>query len=78
MSKANSYKVPPQDIEAERFILGGILLEPEAISKLIEILTHEDFYHSAHQLIYRCMLELYEKNEPQDVITLTNILKRAR
>lgn len=67
-------RLPPQNIEAEQSVLGAILLENEAISSAIETLTPNDFYKDAHKQIFVAMLELYEKSEPIDLITLTEQL----
>src|SRR5687767_9086387 len=69
-------RVPPHDIEAERAVLGSILLSNEAIYTAIELLHAEDFYKPAHQLIYRSMIELATKSEPVDSITLQAALKQ--
>ena len=67
-------RVPPQNIEAEQSVLGAMLVDREAIAKVSEILRAEDFYREAHKIIYTLMLELYNKNEAVDYITLTDIL----
>ena len=72
---APNYKVPPQNIEAEQSVIGGILLENEAISTVLENLVVDDFYREAHRSIFLAMIELFEKNEPIDLITLTNHLR---
>lgn len=64
-------RLPPQNIEAEQSVLGAILLENEALPAVLEYLTPDDFYKEAHKKIFLAMLELYEKNEPIDLITLT-------
>lgn len=69
-------RLPPQNIEAEQSILGAILLENEAIAEAIEVLSPDDFYRDAHRKIFSGMLDLYEKNEPIDLITLTEQLSR--
>ncbi len=69
-------RLPPQNIEAEQSILGAVLLENEALAAAIEILTPDDFYKDAHKKIFIAMLDLYEKNEPIDLITLTEQLNR--
>ncbi len=69
-------RLPPQNIEAEQFILGAVLLENEALAAAIEILTPDDFYKDAHKKIFIAMLDLYEKNEPIDLITLTEQLNK--
>lgn len=67
-------RVPPQNIEAEQSVLGAMLVDKEAISKVSEILVAEDFYREAHKVIYTLMLELFNKGEAVDYITLTDIL----
>ncbi len=69
-------RLPPQNIEAEQSVLGAVLLENEAIAVVIEQLTPNDFYKDAHKKIFVAMLELYEKNEPIDLITLTEQLNK--
>jgi len=71
----SNHKIPPQNIEAEQSVLGSILLENEAISSVLEILIAEEFYRESHRRIFLSMIELFEKNEPIDLITLTNVLK---
>lgn len=69
-------RVPPQNIEAEQAVLGAMLIDKEAIAKVSEILTSTDFYREAHRVIFNAMLELYNKNEAVDMVTVTEILKR--
>ncbi len=69
-------RLPPQNIEAEQSVLGAVLLENEAISAVIEHLRPADFYKESHKKIFIAMLDLYEKNEPIDLITLTEQLGR--
>lgn len=69
-------KLPPQSIEAEMSILGGILVDNEAINRALEILTPDDLYRENHRKIFRAMIELSERGEPCDLITMTTILKR--
>ncbi len=69
-------RVPPQNIEAEQAVLGAMLIDKEAIAKASEILTSEDFYRESHRVIFNAMLELYNKNEAVDMVTVTEILKR--
>ncbi len=72
----SSHKLPPQNIEAEQSVLGGILIENKAINRVMEILTEDDFYREAHRKIYSAIINLSERDEPADLITLTNELKR--
>lgn len=69
-------RVPPQNIEAEQAVLGAMLIDKEAIAKASEILASSDFYREAHRVIFNAMLELYNKNEAVDMVTVTEILKR--
>ncbi|HCX90344.1 MAG: replicative DNA helicase [Deltaproteobacteria bacterium CG12_big_fil_rev_8_21_14_0_65_43_10] len=71
----SQFKLPPQNIEAEQSILGGILLDNEVFHRVLEVLNEDDFYHAAHRKVFLSMIELYENNEPVDLITLTNALK---
>ncbi len=70
-----NHKIPPQNLEAEQSVIGGILLENEAMSKVLEVLIPDDFYRESHRKILHSMIQLFEKNEPIDLITLTNQLK---
>jgi replicative DNA helicase len=71
-----SDRLPPQNIEAEQFVLGAILLENESIATVIENLSQNDFYRESHKQIFMSMLDLYEKSEPIDLITLTEQLSK--
>lgn len=70
-----SDRLPPQNIEAEEAILGGILLDPEAIGRVMEIMAPEAFYIGAHKDIYRGALDLHAKGRPTDLMSLTAWLK---
>jgi replicative DNA helicase len=70
------HKIPPQNIEAEQSVLGGILIENEAIYKVMEVLTPDDFYRDAHRKIYDALIDLSERDEPADLVTLTNELRK--
>jgi len=72
----SSHKLPPQNIEAEQSVVGGILIENDAINKVMEILTPDDFYRDAHRKIYHALINLSERDEPADLITLTNELRK--
>ncbi len=68
-------RLPPQNIEAEQSVLGGIMIENDAINQVIELVEVEDFYRDSHRKIFQAMLDLSEKGEPIDLVTLTNHLK---
>ena len=72
----SSHKLPPQNVEAEQSVLGGILIENEAVNKVMEILTADDFYRDAHSRIFNALISLSERDEPADLITLTNELRK--
>lgn len=69
-------RIPPHSVESEQSILGSILLDKEAIITVTETIQPEDFYKEAHKIIYECMMKLNNKNEPIDLITLTEELKK--
>ena len=71
----NLRKVPPQNLEAESSVLGGILLDNDAINQVLELLSPGDFYRESHRKIFRAMTEITDRNEPVDLITLSEFLK---
>jgi replicative DNA helicase len=70
-------RVPPQSIEAEMSVLGGVLLDNDAINRVLEILVPDDLYREPHRKIMRAMIDLSERREPCDLITLTMNLKKT-
>lgn len=71
-------KIPPHDLEAERAILGGLMIDPEAIISIAATLRPDYFYEKAHAHIYQACLDLYEARQPIDVLTLTHQLKKKK
>jgi replicative DNA helicase len=69
------YHLPPQSIEAEESLLSAILLDNNTLLDVVEILAVADFYRTAHQKIYAAIIELFDKGEPIDLVTLANNLK---
>ncbi|KRA52760.1 replicative DNA helicase [Pseudoxanthomonas sp. Root65] len=69
-SRIEQLRVPPNSIEAEQAVLGGLMLAPEAYDRINDKLTPNDFYRRDHQLIYRAIGELAERNRPFDAVTL--------
>ncbi|MGD2269124.1 MAG: replicative DNA helicase [Desulfobacterales bacterium] len=69
------YHLPPQNVAAEESILSAILIDNNTLLDIVEILSPDDFYKSDHQKIFSAITELFSKNEPVDLVTLTNILK---
>ncbi|MGE4282124.1 MAG: replicative DNA helicase [Clostridia bacterium] len=68
-------RIPPFSLEAEQSILGAMLLDKEAISTVTEIIKSDDFYRGDHKEIFEAMMDLFDQNEPVDLITLTEQLK---
>ncbi len=75
MSEEYGQRLPPQNLEAEMSVLGGVLLENEALSRALEFLTPDDFYRESHRKIFHALIALADKSEPADLITLTAQLK---
>lgn len=71
-------KLPPQNIEAEQSVLGSILLDKKSIVKIADILKPDDFYRDTHKIIYQTMLQLFEKGEPIDIMTVSNYLEEKK
>lgn len=69
-------RLPPQNIDAEQSVLGAILIDNDALPKALEIIDLEDFYKASHKKIFEAMIKLFDKNEPIDIITLTDCLKK--
>jgi replicative DNA helicase len=77
-TQSPSDKLPPQNIEAEQSVLGCLMLDKDAIIRVADILEAGDFYRGNHNVIYRIMLDLYEKNEPIDLLSLTSRLENKK
>src|SRR3990172_12494492 len=77
MAKVNTGgKITPQDLDAERSIIGAILLDSDAITAVAQTLKPEHFYKEAHTDIILSIFQLFEKREPIDLVTLTSQLKK--
>jgi len=71
-------KIPPQNIDAEKSLLGAVLIDEETLADISEHVTAKDFYEKRHATIYDSMMSLYEKHRPVDLLTLTDELKRKK
>jgi len=71
-------KVPPQSLEAERSVLGAMLIEKEAIARAIDFLRKESFYSEAHQTIFQAIIDMYEKNKAVDFVTVAEELRKGK
>lgn len=67
-------KLPPQNLEAEQSVLGAVLLDNEAVDQAVEIIGPDDFYREAHRKIMRAVVELHQRAEPIDLVTLSEAL----
>jgi len=66
--------LPPHSVEAEQAVLGGILFSPDSFNKIVELIRPDDFYRGPHKHIYEAMTDLYNKGEPIDIITVSEML----
>jgi replicative DNA helicase len=71
----DTQNLPPQNLDAEMSILGGILIDNDSISRVLESIVPEDFYREAHRKVFLAMMQLSDKREPCDLVTLTETLK---
>lgn len=69
-------KLPPQAIDLEEAVLGALMLEKDALTAVVDILTAESFYKDAHKVIYQAILDLFNSSEPIDLLTVTNQLRK--
>lgn len=69
-------RIPPHDLEAEKSVLGSLLIDKDSIVKVVEFLKPKHFYRPSHEKIYEAILTLYEKREPADLVTVPNQLKK--
>ncbi len=69
-------KLPPQAVDLEEAVLGALMLDKEALTDVVEILKKDSFYKDAHQKIYEAILDLFQKAEPIDILTVTQELKK--
>ncbi len=70
-------KLPPNSVEAEQSVLGGLLLENEALDKIADVLNQSDFYRHDHRLIYTHIAKLIEQNRPADIVTVAESLENT-
>lgn len=71
-------KIPPQNLDAEKSLLGSVLIDEETLADISEHVTVKDFYDQRHSMIYSAIMRLYEKHKPVDLLTLTDELKRKK
>ncbi len=78
MTQFTATRMPPQDLEAEKCVLGSLMLDSAAAYIIEDLLTQDDFYSEKHRIIYRAMLDLYEKKEPIDILSVSSRLKEKK
>lgn len=78
MDNQISLRTPPQNLEAEAALLGGLMLDKDAWVKVADLLADDDFYDPKHQIIYGTIVELFSKNAAIDILTVTNLLEEKR
>lgn len=70
-------KIPPQNLAAEQSVIGSMLLDKNALLRVLEILHPDSFYRDAHRFIYEAILELFDRGEPVDLVTVTEQLRKS-
>ena len=76
-SLGSSGRVPPHNLEAEESVLGAVMLSSDAANAVMDKLNPEDFYVPAHQAIFESITQLYNGNQPIDVVTVSDLLRRS-
>lgn len=76
MAKVKDFKLPPQDLEAEKSVLGALMIDKDAIISVADLLKPEDLYSKAHSMIYSAILKLWGNQEPIDILSVTSELKK--
>ena len=71
-------KIPPQQIEAEQSLLGGIMVDSLGLPSALEVLKGDEFYKESHRIIFTVIQDLFERNEPVDILTVTNLLEERK
>src|SRR3989344_2018208 len=74
-SPRNTLRIPPQNIESEKALLGSIMLRPEGMHDVIDIVSRDAFYAEKHRIVFSVMLELFGKGDPIDLVSLSSRLK---
>lgn len=74
----NHVRIPPQNIESERAVLGSIMLRKDAMHEVEDVINPDSFYVEKHKMIFRAMLDLYLKNEPIDMLSLSTKLDEQK
>lgn len=78
VKKESIEKLPPQNIEAEQAVLGSLLIDKDAVTKIADVIVPGDFYKDTHNKIFESMIELYEKHDPIDILSLSSRLQEKK
>lgn len=76
--KVSGLRVPPQNIDLEKALLGSIMIKPDVMNEITDIISVDSFYAPKHRIIYDAMLNLFSKNEPIDLLSLSTRLKQKK
>ena len=76
-SKPNNLRIPPQNLEAERAVLGSILISEEALNEVVELIKPEDFYDRRHSAIFNAVVELFNARMNVDLVTISDSLQKS-
>jgi len=71
-------KIPPNNKEAEQSVLGSVLIDKDSMIQVSDLLTPDDFYYDSHKMVYEAMLDLYNRHDPIDLLTLANLLEERK
>lgn len=71
-------RIPPNNKEAEQSVLGSILIDKDSMIKVSDLIVPDDFYYDSHKMIYGAMLDLYNRHDPIDLLTLANLLEERK
>ncbi|PIR46668.1 MAG: replicative DNA helicase [Candidatus Vogelbacteria bacterium CG10_big_fil_rev_8_21_14_0_10_45_14] len=77
-SRTQNIRIPPQNIDAERALLGAIMLKPLSLIEIVDTISARSFYSDRHRMIFESMLELYQKSDPIDLLTITSKIREKK
>lgn len=75
---ADTSRIPPHSKEAEQSVLGSVLIDKDSIIKIVDAITPDDFYYDIHKMVFEAMVDLYNRHDPIDLLTLANALEERK
>ena len=75
MANEQRFRIPPQNLDAEMALIGSIMLRPDSLYEITDIISSDSFYSEKHRIIFESMLELFNKRSPIDLLSVSNKLK---